>query len=52
MGWIIKMMLKVFKPIAKIMILQAILEYFTNAAGGDEVTEDTTGAAEEDTTVE
>ena len=51
MGWIIKMLLKVFKPIAKIMILQALLEYFTNADGAEEITDDTT-AAEEDTTVE
>ena len=31
MGWIIKMLLKLFKPFAKIMIMQAIMEYFTES---------------------
>ena len=51
MGWIIKMLLKLFKPFAKIMIMEAILDYFTEAEGdtteeGDETTTAADDAAE------
>lgn len=47
MAWIIKMLLKVFKPFAKIMIMQALLEYFTETATEEEP--DASDAPAEDT---
>ena len=52
MGWIIKMLLKLFKPFAKMMILEALFNYFTEAAGEEEPTDGTTEpATEEETTL-
>ena len=49
MGWIIKMLLKVMKPFAKIMIWQAIFDYLGNME--EETTEaGTEEPSEEDTT--
>ncbi len=52
MGWIIKMLLKLFKPFAKMMILEALIGYLTDAADEEEPTDSTSEpAAEEETTL-
>lgn len=47
MGWVIKMLLKLFKPFAKIMILQAIIESLSGM-----MEEETTESAEDPTETE
>ncbi len=50
MGWIIKMLLKIMKPFAKIMIWQAIFDYLGTALEEDTTSEDPTETAEEEPT--
>ena len=51
MGWIIKMLLKIMKPFAKIMIWQAIFDYLGTALEEEETTsEEPTEAAVEEPT--
>ncbi len=49
MGWIIKMLLKLFKPFAKIMIMEAILDYFTGTEGDTAEEGDETSTVADDT---
>lgn len=39
-GWILKMLLKVFKPFAKIAIIGALFQALLGALGGEDTDED------------
>ncbi len=46
MGWIVKMLLKIMKPFAKVMIWQAIFDYLGTALEEDTTAEEPTEPAE------